>query len=241
MRRLAVLSLHTSPLAQPGTGDGGGMNVYVRELSSALARAGVACDVFTRAWSDDLASMVDIEPGFRVHYVSAGPPRLMAKEALPDGGRGVHRGRGQAHAGAEDLGADGTPPSTPSTPTTGCRGMAGHALKHRARPAPDSTFHTLDRVKAEASPEELDADAPHRRAEAEAAIVGCSDAVLASCSVEADPARRAVRGRPVPHPRSWPRASTTPSSARATGARPVGPSGWPAPGRCSSSSGASSP
>ena len=55
MRRLAVLSLHTSPLAQPGTGDGGGMNVYVRELSSALARAGVACDVFTRAWSDDLS------------------------------------------------------------------------------------------------------------------------------------------------------------------------------------------
>ena len=42
MRRLAVLSLHTSPLAQPGTGDGGGMNVYVRELSAALARSGVA-------------------------------------------------------------------------------------------------------------------------------------------------------------------------------------------------------
>ena len=38
MRKLAVLSMHTSPLAQPGTGDGGGMNVYVRELSSALAR-----------------------------------------------------------------------------------------------------------------------------------------------------------------------------------------------------------
>ena len=51
MRSLAVLSLHTSPLAQPGTGDGGGMNVYVRELSSALARAGVVCDVYTRAWS----------------------------------------------------------------------------------------------------------------------------------------------------------------------------------------------
>jgi hypothetical protein len=39
------------------------MNVYVRELSSALARAGVACDVFTRAWSDDLPTVVDIEPG----------------------------------------------------------------------------------------------------------------------------------------------------------------------------------
>ncbi len=84
MRRLAVLSLHTSPLAQPGTGDGGGMNVYVRELSSALARAGVACDVFTRAWADDLPATVNIEPGLRVHHVSAGPPTPMAKEALPE-------------------------------------------------------------------------------------------------------------------------------------------------------------
>jgi D-inositol-3-phosphate glycosyltransferase len=48
--RLAVLSLHTSPLAQPGAGDGGGMNVYVRELSASLARAGVPCDVYTRSW-----------------------------------------------------------------------------------------------------------------------------------------------------------------------------------------------
>ncbi len=53
MRKLAVLSMHTSPLTQAGTGDGGGMNVYVRQLSSALARAGVACDVFTRGASKD--------------------------------------------------------------------------------------------------------------------------------------------------------------------------------------------
>ncbi len=49
VRRVAMLSVHTSPLAQPGTGDGGGMNVYVRSLASALARAGVECDVITRA------------------------------------------------------------------------------------------------------------------------------------------------------------------------------------------------
>ena len=49
MQRVAMLSVHTSPLAQPGTGDGGGMNVYVRALASALARAGVAVDVLTRA------------------------------------------------------------------------------------------------------------------------------------------------------------------------------------------------
>src|SRR5580704_2319734 len=84
MRRLAVLSLHTSPLAQPGTGDGGGMNVYVRELTAALARSGVACDVFTRSWSPDLPAVVEVEPGLRVHHVPAGPLAPLAKEALPN-------------------------------------------------------------------------------------------------------------------------------------------------------------
>ena len=40
MRRLAVLSLHTSPLAQPGTGDGGGMNVYVHRAHRGLGPFG---------------------------------------------------------------------------------------------------------------------------------------------------------------------------------------------------------
>ena len=64
-------------------------------------------------------------------------------------------------------------------------GVAGHLIKHQMDLPLVSTFHTLDRVKAEASPEEVEADAPHRRAEAEATIIRCSDAVLASCSVEA--------------------------------------------------------
>ena len=122
MRRLAVLSLHTSPLAQPGTGDGGGMNVYVRELSSALARAGVICDVYTRAWSDDLPRPVDIEPGFRVHHVPAGPPAPMAKEALPgvvdEFADGVLKSMTSAGRSAPTT----TCPSTPSTPTTGSAG-----------------------------------------------------------------------------------------------------------------------
>src|SRR5580704_15004359 len=185
MRRLAVLSLHTSPLAQPGTGDGGGMNVYVRELSAALARAGVACDVFTRAWSDDLASVVDIEPGFRVHYVSAGPPRTMAKEALPTVVEEFAEGVVKSMQGAEDLGTEWDAPFDAVHANYWLSGMAGHIIKHRMNLPLVSTFHTLDRVKAEASPEEVEADSPHRRAEAEAAIIQCSDTVLASCSVEA--------------------------------------------------------
>ncbi|MHB1503752.1 MAG: glycosyltransferase [Acidimicrobiales bacterium] len=188
MRRLAVLSVHTSPLAQPGTGDGGGMNVYVRELSTALARAGVECDVYTRAFSDDLPATVVVEPGLRVHHVPAGPLAPLPKEQL---------------ASVLDEFTDGVlslMTSGAGVPLDGDRvvvdfdavhanywlsGVVGHRLKHALDLPLVSTFHTLDRVKAEASPEEVFADEPHRRAEAEVAILGCSDIVLASCSVEA--------------------------------------------------------
>src|SRR3546814_6653842 len=80
MRRLAVLSLHTSPLAQPGQGDSGGMNVYVRELVSSLAQAGVEADVFVRRWDQESPDVVDVEPGFRVVHVDAGPVDLRSEE-----------------------------------------------------------------------------------------------------------------------------------------------------------------
>ena len=59
------------------------MNVYVRELVSALAQAGVDCTVFTRTWREGLAPEVAVEPGFRVVHIDSGPFNL-AKEALPD-------------------------------------------------------------------------------------------------------------------------------------------------------------
>ncbi len=185
MRRLAVLSLHTSPLAQPGTGDGGGMNVYVRELSSALARAGVVCDVFTRAWSDDLPATVSIEPGFRVHHVSAGPPAPVAKESLPEVVDEFADGVLKRMSGPGTFGTAEDLPFDAVHANYWLSGVAGHMIKHQLNLPLVSTFHTLDRVKAEASPEEVEADASHRRAEAEAAVIRCSDTVLASCSVEA--------------------------------------------------------
>ena len=185
MRRLAVLSLHTSPLAQPGTGDGGGMNVYVREFSSALARAGVECDVFTRASSDDLAPVMDIEPGFRLHHIAAGPPAPLPKEALIDVvdefADGVLKSMTTPgiRGGGEDLPYDAVHANY------WLSGIAGHTIKHQLDLPLVSTFHTLDRVKAEDSPEEVEAHSRHIRAEAEASIIRCSDTVLASCSVEA--------------------------------------------------------
>jgi D-inositol-3-phosphate glycosyltransferase len=188
MRRLAVLSLHTSPLAQPGTGDGGGMNVYVRELTSALARSGVTCDVFTRAWSADLPAMVQVEPGLRVHHVPAGPLTVLPKESLPEVvdqfTEGV-LGRMTA-SGALGLSDEQASPFDAVHANYWLSGLSGHTIKHELNLPLVCTFHTLDRVKAESMPEEVKADMPHRRAEAEASIIECSDAVLASCTVEAE-------------------------------------------------------
>jgi len=182
MRKLAVLSMHTSPLAQPGTGDGGGMNVYVRALSSALARSGVACDVYTRA-EDAITRSVDVEPGFTVHYVEAGPAGVVEKSALhlyvDDFAKSVERQMAEREL-------IGEPPVDLIHANYWLSGVAGHALKHRLGLPLVSTFHTLDRVKAEAGPDEGDAEGAGRRARSEADIIGCSDAVLASCSVEVD-------------------------------------------------------
>ncbi|HEY3843665.1 MAG TPA: glycosyltransferase [Acidimicrobiales bacterium] len=179
MRRLAVLSLHTSPLAQPGTGDGGGMNVYVRELTAALARSDVACDVFTRAWSPDLPAVVDVEPGLRVHHVPAGPRGSLPKEALPEVVDEFTKGVLDA------MTTEGEPFDSVHA-NYWLSGLSGHVIKHELNLPLVCTFHTLDRVKAESMPEEVEADMPHRRAEAEASIIECSDAVLASCTVEAE-------------------------------------------------------
>jgi D-inositol-3-phosphate glycosyltransferase len=188
MRRLAMLSFHTSPLAQPGTGDGGGMNVYVRELATALARTGVACDVFTRSSDGCLPPAVDVEPGFRVHHVPAGPEAPVAREVLPSlvgefTDRVLELMAGDAGLPLVDQDAG---PYEAVHANYWLSGLAGHSIKHALDLPLVSTFHTLDRVKAELVPEEVQADMPHRRAEGEAAIIACSDAVLASCTVEAD-------------------------------------------------------
>ena len=84
IRRLAVVSAHTSPLAQPGTGDGGGLNVYVLQTSRRLAALGVEVDVFTRLTDAALPPQVEVAPGLTVHHVPAGPPRALPKEQLHD-------------------------------------------------------------------------------------------------------------------------------------------------------------
>src|SRR5215212_7307356 len=82
-RRVAVLSVHTSPLAQPGTGDAGGMNVYVLQSALQMARRGVEVEIFTRATSSADQPVVKVAPGVLVRNVVAGPFEGLDKYDLP--------------------------------------------------------------------------------------------------------------------------------------------------------------
>ncbi|HEV7171286.1 D-inositol-3-phosphate glycosyltransferase [Pedococcus sp.] len=83
IERVAMLSVHTSPLEQPGTGDAGGMNVYVVEVAHQLARRGVAVEIFTRTTTTELPPTVELEPGVLVRHVTAGPYEGLGKQDLP--------------------------------------------------------------------------------------------------------------------------------------------------------------
>ena len=82
-RRVAMLSVHTSPLDQPGTGDAGGMNVYVVELSRQLAAQGIEVEIFTRATCGQHPPVVEVADGITVRHVVAGPFEGLTKGELP--------------------------------------------------------------------------------------------------------------------------------------------------------------
>ncbi len=81
--RVAMVSVHTSPLAQPGIGDAGGMNVYVVEVARRLAARGTEVDIFTRRTTASLPPVVELAPGVQVWHIAAGPYEGLSKEDLP--------------------------------------------------------------------------------------------------------------------------------------------------------------
>ena len=83
VRRVAMISVHTSPLDQPGTGDAGGLNVYVVETAKRLGARGVEVEIFTRRTSADLAEVVALAPNVIVRHIDAGPYEGLDKEDLP--------------------------------------------------------------------------------------------------------------------------------------------------------------
>ncbi|MEX2032407.1 MAG: glycosyltransferase, partial [Dehalococcoidia bacterium] len=81
--RVAMLSMHTSPLAALGGRETGGMNVYVRQVASELGAQGFLVDVFTRRVSASLPEVQEFAPGARLIQVEAGPSAHIEKEEMP--------------------------------------------------------------------------------------------------------------------------------------------------------------
>jgi D-inositol-3-phosphate glycosyltransferase len=175
--RVAVLSVHTSPMDQPGTGDSGGMNVYVRAVAERLASRGVAVDLFTRCRGGDDHEVKTIAPGIRVVSVKAGPCEVLPKAELPRylpeflGGvlRVAHEdGRGYDIVHSHYW----------------LSGWVGRAVKSSLGAPLVASFHTLGKVKnyslARGEPPE-----PDVRLAAEQAVIAEADRVLAPTPTEA--------------------------------------------------------
>jgi D-inositol-3-phosphate glycosyltransferase len=171
-----MISFHTSPLAQPGSGDSGGMNVYVRELASALAQAGVECTTYTRRTHPDQADVVFVEPGHRVVHITAGAfdlPKEELPSVLPEFGDAVIDHMKNV-APADVLHANYF-----------LSGLVAHRIKHELDIPFVTTFHTLAKVKAEGGDHESE-----WRHDAEADIIACADAICVNCTEEENQFRR---------------------------------------------------
>lgn len=168
MRRVGLLSVHTSPLDQPGTGDGGGLNVYVREVARRLAARGVEVDVFTRRSDPDLPSSTPLDDGVMVHHVEAGPPRPLDKHELTNHLCGFALAlQGHRSAGTHDL----------LHAHYWLSGWVGRRIAPRWRVPLVQTFHTLGVLK-NATLAPGDAPEPPLRLIAERQVARDADRVL---------------------------------------------------------------
>jgi D-inositol-3-phosphate glycosyltransferase len=179
LRRVAMLSVHTSPLDAPGGGDAGGLNVYVVETATRLARRGVAVEIFTRATSSDQPAMVELAPGVHVRHVTAGPFEGLAKGDLPAQlcafTAGVLRAEVRHEPGWYDL----------IHSHYWLSGQVGWLARERWGVPLVHSAHTLARVK-NALLAEGDEPEPLARVIGEEQVVAEADRLLASTAEEAD-------------------------------------------------------
>ena len=82
MHKIALISEHASPLAELGSVDAGGQNVYVAQIATELGRRGCRVDVFTRRDDTRLPAVLPWRPNVQVIHVPAGPARFVPKEQL---------------------------------------------------------------------------------------------------------------------------------------------------------------
>ncbi|HMC68544.1 MAG TPA: glycosyltransferase, partial [Mycobacteriales bacterium] len=178
LRRVATLSVHTSPLDQPGGGDAGGMNVYVCEIAKRLAQRGIEVEIFTRATSSDLPTVVELTPGVTVRHVVSGPYEGLDKNDLPAQlcafTNGVLRVEAAHEPGYFDL----------VHSHYWLSGQVGWLAKERWGVPLVHSMHTMAKVK-NASLAEGDAPEPASRVVGEAQVVEAADRLVASTAAEA--------------------------------------------------------
>jgi D-inositol-3-phosphate glycosyltransferase len=177
-RRVAMLSVHTSPLDQPGTGDAGGMNVYIVETARRLARLGTDVEIFTRATSSDLPAAVELAPRVTVRHVTAGPFEGLGKQDLPGQlcafTAGVMRAEAMREPGHYDL----------VHSHYWLSGQVGWLAAERWQVPLVHSMHTMARVKNLALADG-DAPEPTARAIGEAQVVEAADRLVANTAEEA--------------------------------------------------------
>src|ERR1017187_1094568 len=177
-KRVATISVHTSPLEQPGTGDAGGLNVYVVEVARRLAARGVEVDVFTRAVSRDLPPVAELAPGVLVRHLPAGPFDDLDKADLP----------GQlCHFTFEVLRAEAAYAPGRYDLIHGhywLSGQVGAVAKERWGVPLVQSMHTLGKVK-NAALAAGDAAEPAVRLRGEAEVIAAADRLVANTDDEA--------------------------------------------------------
>jgi D-inositol-3-phosphate glycosyltransferase len=174
--RVAVLSIHTCPLAALGAKQTGGMNVYVRESARELGRMGVHVDVFTRSQNAAIPRVVPMGQRVRVIHVPAGPQTPVDGESLyrhvPDFVAGVEAYRRSEGIDYALMHAH-----------YWLSGVAGLALKEKWPVPLIQMFHTLGRLKNTVARTRTDVE-PALRLEEEERIVRLADRVVAANVVE---------------------------------------------------------
>ena len=183
VERVALVSVHTCPLDQPGIGDSGGMNVYVRSVARRLAEMGVEVDIFTRAAGPE-QHVVDVDPGVRVVHLEAGPDAPVEKEELPRylGAFLTAMIRFESEE-AERLGAT-SPIYDVVHSHYWLSGAIGRLAKERWRVPLAHSFHTLGAVK-NLTLADGDSPEPADRINGEQRIVQTADCILAPTVGEA--------------------------------------------------------
>jgi D-inositol-3-phosphate glycosyltransferase len=174
--RVAMLSVHTCPLAALGGKESGGMNVYVREVGRELGRMGVEVDVFTRSQNPAIPRVVEMGERVRVVHLPAGPETPMARERvwehLEEFADGVDAWR-ITHGLDYDL----------VHAHYWLSGIVGLALRERWGVPLVQMFHTLGRLKNDVARSTTDRE-PALRIGEEAAIVDAADRIIAATDLE---------------------------------------------------------